>query len=221
MLFRSFSITEGVFFPKDHFIYFPTQSTVLGRYNPNPSALVGFYVFEDIVTASQDSSLLDPALEASNYGAPGADRLRLDPELTVLPFGSTPPADFVTLFSISEGNLQVVNNQTQYNVLNDQMAQRMYDVEGDFVIKGLSVQLQEHENTGINNGRYTSLQGGNTQQLIASVNPGKAYVKGYALTNPGKFDIIVPKPTTYKNVATQVASTSMGQYVTVHELVGT
>ena len=62
-----FEIEEGVVFAKDHFIYFPEQSTVLGRYNANPSALVGFYVYEDIVTASQDSSLLDPALESSKF----------------------------------------------------------------------------------------------------------------------------------------------------------
>ena len=63
----SFEITEGVFFAKDHFIYFPTQSAILDRYNPNPSSLVGFFIYEDIVNASQDSSLLDPAQQSSNY----------------------------------------------------------------------------------------------------------------------------------------------------------
>ena len=216
-----FEISEGVFFAKDHFIYFPTQSTILERYNPNPSSLVGFYVYEDIVTSSTDSSLLDPALQSSNYGAPGADRLRLDPELTVLPYGTTPPADFITLFAIANGNIQILNDQTQFNSINDAMAQRMYDVDGDFVVSGLGVQLQEHENNGVNNGRYTPAQGGNTDLLITSVSAGRAYVKGYSLTNPGKYDITITKPLDYQNVGIQVSSTAMGQYVTVNEFVGT
>ena len=57
--------------------------------------------------------------------------------------------------------------------------------------------------------------------LIASVSPGKAYVKGYALTNPGRFDITVNKPLEYKNVGIQLASSTMGSYVTVNEFVGT
>ena len=128
--------------------------------------------------------------QSSNYTAPGADRLRLDPELTVLPYGSTPPSDFVTLLSISNGNIQIINSETQFNSIEDAMAQRMYDVDGDFVLRGLGVQLQEHENNGINNGRYTVAQGGSANLLITSVSAGKAYVKGYALTNPGKYDIV-------------------------------
>ena len=69
-----FKIEEGVFFAKNHFISFPTQSVILERYNPNPSCKVGFYVTEDIINASQDTSLLDPALEASNYAAPEIGR---------------------------------------------------------------------------------------------------------------------------------------------------
>ena len=216
-----FEITEGVFFAKDHFIYFPTQSTILERYNPNPSSLVGFYVYEDIVNSSTDSSLLDPAQQASNYGAPGADRLRLDPQLTVFPYGTTPPGDFITLLSISNGNIQIINNETQFNSINDAMATRMYDVDGDFVLRGLGVQLQEHENNGVNNGRYTVSQGGDSTKLITSVSAGKAYVKGYALTNPGKFDITINKPLDFHNVGIQLSSTAMGQYLTVNEFVGT
>jgi hypothetical protein len=216
-----FEISEGVFFAKDHFIYFPTQSTILERYNPNPSSLVGFYVYEDIVTASADSSLLDPAQQSSNYGAPGADRLRLDPQLTVFPYGTTPPANFVTLLSISNGNIQILNSDTRFNSINDAMAQRMYDVDGDFVLRGLNVTLQEHENNGINNGRYTPAQGGNTDLLIASVSAGKAYVKGYTLTNPGKYDISISKPMDFQNVGVQLSSSAMGQYLNVNEFVGT
>ena len=99
-----FKIEEGVFFAKNHFISFPTQSVILDRYNPNPSCKVGFYVTEDIINASQDTSLLDPALEASNYAAPGADRLKLTPTLITRPYEDPiGPPDFVELFSIENG----------------------------------------------------------------------------------------------------------------------
>jgi hypothetical protein len=82
-------IEEGVFFAKQHFIYFPTQSVVLDRYSSLPTCKVGFYVTEQIVNSSQDSSLLDPALGSSNYSAPGADRFKIVSDLEVVPIDST------------------------------------------------------------------------------------------------------------------------------------
>ena len=44
-----FTISEGVFFAKQHFIYFPTQSIILDRYNTSPTCTVGFNLQEKIV----------------------------------------------------------------------------------------------------------------------------------------------------------------------------
>ena len=52
-----FTISSGVVFAKNHFIAFPDQSIIIDRYNPNPTARVGFYISEDIVTSSSDTSL--------------------------------------------------------------------------------------------------------------------------------------------------------------------
>ena len=216
-----FQIEEGVYFAKEHFIYFPTQSVILDRYNPNPSCKVGFYVSEEIVTAADDATLLDPALEASNYSAPGADRFKLLSTLSVLSLDDTAGApDFVTLFTIKDGVIQVTNEKSDYNILGDTLAERTYSESGDYVVKGLNVQISEHDRitTPVDNyGRYAN---GNNKLLIVGVDPGYAYVHGYAVDVNDRIEINIEKPTDYRNVQSQISSTVMGQYLRINEAVG-
>lgn len=217
----SFRIDEGVLFAKDHFIYFPTQEVVLSRYSPTPTCKCGFFLTEEIVDSSTDSSLLDPALESSNYAAPGADRLRLSAKLSVVDINFQETNDFVTLFTMKDGVLQISNDKSQYNILGDTMASRTYDESGDYVIRGYNVQISEHDRVTYpvpNNGRY---ENGNNQSLVVSVDAGHGYVKGYSVTNYDKTDIVIPKARTYANVDQQIISASKGSYVTVNELTGT
>ncbi len=213
-----FSISEGVFFAKEHFIAFPTQSIIVDRYSPNPTAKVGFYVTEELIDASQDASLLDPAQEASNFAAPGADRLKLNPQLTVFDYAAnTATPDFVELFSIKEGVVQTYLERTQYNILNDELAKRTYDESGDYVVQGMDVQLREHDDTGTNFGRYAN---GNNKLLFAGVAPGSAYVKGYEISTFDITGLEVEKGLSVANVNGQVITTSMGSYVVVDEMSG-
>lgn len=217
-----FEIEEGVVFAKDHFISFSTQSTILDRYNPNPTCKVGFYITEDIINSSQDTSLLDPALEASNYAAPGADRLKLTATLSVRPYDDTEGApNFVTLFTVKNGVVQISNEKTQYNILGDTLAQRTYQESGDYIVKGYNVTIQEHDRiTGSipNYGRYDS---GDNEKLVVGIDPGFGYAKGYPVVNNDKFELDLEKPLDYINVSQQFASTTQGQYVFVNEFVGT
>lgn len=216
-----FQIEEGVYFAKEHFIHFPTQSVILDRYNANPSCKVGFFVSEDIITAAEDTSLLDPALESSNYSAPGADRFRLLSTLSVVDLDSTVGSpDFVTLLTIKNGVIQQTNEKSNYNILGDRMADRTNDESGDYVVSGLNVQLSEHNRTTVpveNYGRYAN---GNNSLLVVSVDTGLAYVKGYAVSNGDKIDLSIPKPVAFNNVNQQITSTAMGQYLRVTEAVG-
>jgi hypothetical protein len=213
-----FSISSGVLFAKNHFVAFPDQSIIINRYDANPTARVGFYITEDIVTASQDSTLLDPAQEASNYSAPGADRLALNPTLDVVPIDASPSVqDFVSLFTIENGIVKSYNANTQYSYINDAMARRTFDNSGDYVVNGLDVQLKEHDDTGSNYGRYPN---GNNKLLYVGVSPGSAYVSGYQVGMPATMDLSTEKGLTTSNVTSQLAAANMGQYVTVNEFVG-
>lgn len=214
-----FQIESGVFFAKEHFISFDTQSVILNRYDPNPNCKVGFLVTEDIINYTQDTSLLDPALEASNYSAPGADRFRLISELQVRPYDDPEgPPDFITLFSIKNGIIQTYYEKSQYNILNDKLAERTYEESGDYYVNGLSVQVREHDDNGSNFGRYAN---GNNQLLFVGVDPGVAYVQGYRVQAYDIVELETEKGLAYSGANNQISSTTMGSYVTVNELVGT
>ena len=213
-----FKIDEGVFFAKNHFISFTTQSIILDRYNPNPTCKVGFFVTEDIINASQDTSLLDPALEASNYAAPGADRLKLTPSLMVRPYDDPiGPPDFVELFSIEEGVVKSYFERSQYNLIQDEMAKRLYDQSGDYVVRGMDVQLREHDDTGSNFGRYAN---GNNSLLFVGVSSGLGYVQGYEINNLDTAELQIEKGLATSQFREQISSATLGSYIVANNVVG-
>lgn len=213
-----FKIEEGVVFAKNHFISFPTQTIILDRYNPNPSCKVGFFISEDITNASQDTSLLDPALEASNYAAPGADRLKLTPTLTIRPYDDpVGPPDFVELFSVEGGVVKSYFERSQYNIIQDEMAKRLFDQSGDYVVRGMDVQIREHDDTGSNFGRYAN---GNNSLLFVGVSSGLAYVQGYEINNLDTAELQIEKGLATSEFREQISSATLGSYVTANNVVG-
>ena len=213
-----FVIREGVVFAKEHFIQFETQSIILDRYNTVPTCRVGFFISEDIITFLQDDTLLDPALESSNFAAPGADRLRLTPSLAVLDIDDqTGAPDFVELFTINEGIITELYDRSQYAILQDEMAKRTSDESGDYYVNGLSVRVRENLDTGTNGG-YSNT--GNTQLLSIGVEPGVAYVKGYEIGKLVTEYVTTEKSKTFSNVNAQIATATMGNYIRCDEFSG-
>lgn len=214
-----FVITEGVVFAKSHFVYFPTSSIILSRYDNTPTCRVGFDIDEQIITAEDDFSLLDPALESSNYSAPGADRLKLVPSLAVLDIDDNRSfPDYVELFTIRDGIITERYDRPQYNIVRDELAKRTLDESGDYYVNGLSVRVRENKDTGDNGGLFLS---GNANTLSIGVEPGTAYVKGYEVAIVGQTKYVeTPKSNTYANVVSQRTSASMGDYIKVREFVG-
>ena len=72
------SIDSGIVFVEGFFLDIPAQTCVVSANTSIPTARIGLNVTETIVTEYDDLSLVDPAIGALNYGAPGAHRLRLD-----------------------------------------------------------------------------------------------------------------------------------------------
>ena len=213
-----FKIESGVLFAKEHFIYFETSSIILGRYSQTPSARVGFYITEDLITYSDDISLLDPALEASNYAAPGADRLKLTPTLQTRDYDNQEnDPDFVELFTVKDGILTEVYERPQYNILRDELAKQKYDESGDYYVQGLHVRVRENLDTGNNGGYLTT---GNNQLLSVGVEPGVGYVKGYEVNKLTTEYINVVKSTDFETIASQITSATYGNYVVANEFIG-
>ena len=78
----SVNIASGIYFVRGIFARVASQRILLDQYSTNPSYKVGFNVIESIVTSDEDESLVDNAQGFSNYASPGADRFKIQLELT-------------------------------------------------------------------------------------------------------------------------------------------
>ena len=217
----SFRISEGVLFAKEHFIYFPTQQIIIDRYDDTPTAKVGFELTETIVSNLDDSTLLDPALESSNYSAPGADRFKISAALKVVDLNDpeTSP-NFVPLITLNNGIVEAIFDRSQYNILQDELAKRTYDESGHYYVRGFNVSLREHNDDGTNGGLLTTANGGNSQLLSVQVSDGLGYVQGYEISKLSTSYLTTEKSLDYSSVNSQLASAGMGSYVTVKEFTG-
>ena len=216
-----FSIESGVVFAKQHFIKFDTQKVVLSRYSSEPTCKVGFLVNESIVDFLSDATLLDNAQGVPNFSAPGADRLKFNPILTVVDFDSTLGLpDFVELFSIKEGKLQTLYEEPQYNVIRNELAKRTYDESGDYVVNGMDVRVRENLNVANNEGLLTSAEGGNGNLLSVGIEPGLAYVKGFEVAPLITSYISTEKSLDFQEINSQVTPARIGSYVVLNEVTG-
>lgn len=216
-----FTIESGVVFAKDHFIQFDKQTVILNRYSTVPTCKVGFIIDESTIDFISDSSLLDNAQGFPNFSAPGADRLKFSPVLTVVDFNSTIGLpDFVELFSIKDGELQTLYENPQYNVLKNELAKRTYDESGDYVVNGLDVRVRENLNVANNEGLLTSLEGGDGQKLSIGIEPGLAYVKGFEVSPLVTSYVTTDKSSDFEEINSQITPARIGNYVVIQEVTG-
>ncbi len=217
------SISEGVIYAKGHFIKFPSQTLLLQRYDNKPTTRIGFKINESIVTASTDITLTDPANGSPNYAAPGADRLKLVAEFTRLePY--IIDDEFIMLYEIFNGVIQQTYEQkTIYSDLAKEQARDRYNESGNYTVNGLNVALFEHLDTGNNNGLYMAndtIVAGNNFNLVASVEPGEAYVEGFYYKNLISRNLTLSKGIGTANVNSQIVPVNFGNYAIVRENAG-
>jgi len=214
------TFTSGIVYAKDHFIRVPSQTLVLSKYDTYPNVRVGFDIKESIITEVDDSTLLDPASGSYNYAAPGAARLKLEVDLKSLDINTTVSNTFIELMQVKDGVVQSLSNRTQYSQIRDYMAQRTSDESGDYIVTGLNVNIKENLKSGNNQGVYTLAAGGSANRLVAIVEPGKAYVKGYDIQTIVSSRVNMQKATDYASVADAKALVDYGNYIIVDNVVG-
>lgn len=212
---------SGIVYAKDHFIRVSAQTVIISKYNTQTaSGRVGFDITEEIITEVTDTSLLDPAQGSYNYAAPGAARLKLSVELINVPLNQTVSNTFVQLLVVENGTVQSISNRTQYSQIRDYMAQRTYDESGDYVVSGFAPIITEHLKQANNQGKYTSAEGGNSSLLFVSVEPGKAYVKGYDIENILSSGSSIEKALDYRSIESAKALADYGNYVIIDNVAG-
>jgi hypothetical protein len=182
------SISQGVFWVSSNytnksgeviqngaFVQVNPQTIVLDKYDNSPSLRIGLNITENIVSYNYDPSLLDPAVGASNYQAPGADRYQILLTLVTLPITLGNDQNFIELTRVVNGQIVYTNNTTQYSSIDDYLAKRTYETNGDFIVDNFG--LNPVSNTATPNGHngYT--------QYDLQIGKGVAYVHGYRIEN--------------------------------------
>lgn len=196
-------VEEGIYFINGYFVRNDSELLVVEEYYDKPSAKVGFIISEKFVTPEEDPSLYDNAIGSSNYTAPGAHRFSITLSLKEFALNAITDKNFIELITISRGVVQKKVTQTDYNLLEDTLARRTFDESGDYVVDNFSVDVREYSQKDGNNGIFSADEfslypditdpdnviqskltaGEVSRKMIASIGPGKAYVKGYEIVN--------------------------------------
>lgn len=200
------TIQPGVFYVDGFFVQVPEQSIVLDPYGNTPTYKVGLEIVETIVDESADANLLDPAQASFNYQAPGAHRYQFRLDLAKRSLGSADDTKFFELLRIENG---VVTKQVKYPIyseLEKTLARRTFDESGDYTVSPFKLSLEA--NTAC------------TDNFIATVEPGKAYVKGFEYEAIGPQRLVVPKARTKQTSTDFDLSLEYGNYLYANSVVG-
>lgn len=169
------SIAKGVFYILGNFVQIPESTVVLDKFSNTPSKRIGLSITETIYDYIDDSSLLDPAIGASNFQAPGADRYVIGLSLDSRPIQLGDDQNFVELVRVENGQVSKLVDGSVYNVIDDYFAKRDYETNGDYVVNDFKLTPKTNEDPSL----YTM-----------SIGKGLAYVHGYRLENPMNLDLV-------------------------------
>ena len=201
-------VADGIVYQRGAFQKFDEQSIIVSPYTRVPDQLsVGIITNEVIANSSVDTSLLDNAAGFNNENAPGADRLKLTPVLTVNTTANARASNnFLSFVEFQNGN-RVMQNQTPVlNRSEDHIARRTFEESGDYVLDPIRV--------------TTETNAGNTTHINVLVGEGVGYVQGQRFETLDTTRFPIPKATTTQNVASHTITTAFGSYVNVNEAIG-
>ena len=185
-------VEEGIYFVNGYFVRNDEALLVIDEYYNKPSAKVGFTIKEEVVTPEADASLYDNSIGSANYTAPGAHRLKISLELKEFALNAITDKNFIQLLTVSRGVIQRKIESTDFSVIEQTLARRTFDESGDYVVDNFSVDIREYAQKDGNRGIYGidefGLYNGESasdaaRKMIASIGPGKAYIKGYEIVN--------------------------------------
>jgi len=196
------SIADGVFYIEGNFVKVNQQTIALEKYSSTPSVRVGLVATESIVDYVDDSTLLDPAVNASNYQAPGADRYKISLSLQTRPLDLGNDDNFIELIRVEAGEIQKLVDGTVYSVIDDYFAKRTLDTNGDFIVNEYT--LTPKSNT-INSAKYD-----------LGISKGISYVRGYRLDNQSDVTLTNDRARTVSSVLNNPAFIDYGNFFYVN-----
>lgn len=199
------SISQGVFYVLGNFVQIQPSTVVLNKYSNSPNARVGLDITETVVDYINDSSLLDPAVGASNYQAPGADRYQIALTLSTRTLDLGDDQNFIELVRITEGAVAKMVDGSVYNVIDDYFAKRDYETNGDYVVEDFKLTPKT-----------------NADESMFDINVGKglAYVHGYRLENQAAITLTADRARTTASQNASPIFVDVGSYFYVDRIKG-
>ena len=177
------SVSNGIFSQVN------PSTVILSKYSNTPSVRIGLTITETIHDYIDDASLLDPAIGASNYQAPGADRYVLSITLDTRPLTFGDDQNFIELVRIDTGNVYKMVDGSVYATIEDYFAKRDYETNGDYVVNDFKL-IPKITDTTIDPKANT---------YIMNVGKGLAYVRGRRVENPAPVNITSDRKSTRLN----------------------
>jgi hypothetical protein len=206
------SIGEGIFFIDGFFVKVDAQTIVLEKDETLPTYRVGLEYTESIVEESTDTSLLDPALNASNYQAPGANRYKVTLTLSKRTLNSTDDSKFFELKRVENGVVTLETPSPDYSDILKVMAGRTYDESGNYTVNPFKIYLKDHQpEIGA---------AANSQQFTAVLGAGKAYIRGYEVSRTSDNNLTLDRARDIANVTNYDIACNYGNYLTVANTTG-
>lgn len=192
---------DGIIYQKGHFVRFTDDLTIVSKYDTQPNnAVVGFVTQEELITSNQDESLLDNASGFNNYNAPGADRLKLTPVLTVTtPALAKADEHFFVIQEYVHGKVARRNLTTQYNAIEAMIEKRTAEESGDYTVSDFPIRVEQSDS--------------NTSNLSVVVGAGVAYVNGKRTELTNDIYIDTAESTAFSTAYSQDVVTNYGHYV--------
>ena len=219
-------IQAGVYFIRGHFVECSEERLVISKYDSHVDYRCGFNVTETLVTPESESTLLDNATGSSNFAAKGAHRLKFTLALKKLDFGATADSNFVELVSVKHQIMRNLVRNTEYNILEENLARRTYDESGNYTIRPFHLIMKEsntlNESVGVYGDGKTTDDGNVSSNalLTCQVSTGKAYVRGFEIEKISATFKDVNKARDVENVNAGITTFELGNYVVINNVYG-
>lgn len=197
----SISDITGIKYSIGNFVQVDPQTIILDKYDNTPSYRVGLQITETIYDYINDSSLLDPAIGASNYQAPGADRYVITLTLVTLPLTLGNDDNFIELVRIENGNILKQVDGTVYSTIDDYFAKRDYETNGDYIVNDFKLTPSANS---ISNTTYD-----------LNISKGIAYVHGYRVENQSDIKLTNNRAQAVANISNNPVFVDYGNYFVV------
>jgi len=200
-------IYDSIYFYNGYHIKVPKQSIILTKHHAQANVRIGLEFDDEIVTVDSDTSLRDPAIESSNYQAPGAARYKVELNLSTRDLSSEDDTSFIEIARMENGKIKSKVVYPKYSEIEEVFARRTYDESGSYTVNEFGIRLDTSETDSQNN-------------VLAVISPGKAYIRGYEYETISDNSIEIPRARTKANVAAYDLNLNYGNYVIVDALEG-